>query len=69
MWKKIESLHSVLEVQTGFIISKNPDEDMSEFEIMSISEGYVGATHIHNTIPLKVFPVNFLFRDNWWIKV
>ena len=67
MWKKIKSIDSVSEVRSGNIISKYPTKELSEFKVQSINDGFVFAEHLEHRIPMKIFPVTYLYHDNWWV--
>ena len=68
MWKKIDSPDSVIQIESGDIISQHPDNPLLEFEIISNEDGYVSASHFKGKPRMKFFPANSLYYDRWWVK-
>jgi len=68
MWKKIESLDSVVGITSGDIMSQIPGNSFSEFKVLDIDSGYACIIGRHLKDEIKIFPAVGFCYDEWWIR-
>ena len=68
MWKKIETNETVIKIQKGDKVSQNPADPLFEFETRVIQNGYISVVNSINHESGRLFPLDMLVRDDWWMK-
>jgi hypothetical protein len=68
MWKKIETNETVFKIQAGDKVSQKPGDPLFEFETKVIQNGYISVVGVINKAAARLFPLDILVRDDWWMK-
>jgi hypothetical protein len=68
MWKKIKTSETVCKIQEGDKVSQNPGDPLFEFETTGIQNGYIIVIGVINKAASRLFPLDCLLRDDWWMK-
>jgi hypothetical protein len=68
MWEKIITNETVCTMQEGDKVSQNPSDPLFEFETKAIQNGYITVVGVINKTTGRLFPLNMLVSDDWWMK-
>ncbi|MDP4131287.1 MAG: hypothetical protein Q8918_11705 [Bacteroidota bacterium] len=64
----LHRISSLDEIKNGIILYDNPDErKANRFSILDINEDFVRVIQTETKALLKVFLINKLLSENWWI--
>ena len=65
----LHRISSLDEIKNGIILYDNPDEcKANRFSILDINEDFVRVIQTETKALLKVFLMNKLLSENWWIS-
>ena len=65
----LHRISSLNEIKNGVILYDNPDEGKANrFSILDINEDFVRVIQTETKALLKVFLINKLMSENWWIS-
>ena len=65
---KIDSIPQIEKIKEGDIIIDNSTGEMTHFRIHRISKNTVFAVHADGEIAVKVFPIDQLINEDWWLE-
>ena len=65
----LHRISSLNEIKNGVILYDNPDEGKANrFSILDINEDFVRVIQTETKALLKVFLINKLMSESWWIS-
>jgi len=65
----LHRISSLDEIKNGIILYDNPDEGKANrFSILDINEDFVRVIQTETKALLKVFLINKLMSESWWIS-
>ena len=65
----LHRISSLNEIKNGIILYDNPDEGKANrFSILDINEDFVRVIQTETKALLKVFLINKLMSESWWIS-
>ena len=68
MWKKIDNLEIIAGVSHGDLISDNPQDETTVYQVHGLANGYIRLLHLNGVNSLKIFPEKDLISGKWWIR-
>lgn len=64
----LHRISSLDEIKNGVILYDNPDErKANRFSILDVSGNFIRVIQTETRALLKVFLINSLFSEDWWI--
>ena len=65
----LHRINSLDEIENGVILYDSPDEsNANRFSILDISEQFVRVIQTETNSLLKIFLINQLLSEDWWIS-
>lgn len=65
----LHRISSLDEIRNGDILYDNPDEcKANRFSILDVSENFIRVIQTETNALLKVFLINNLLSEDWWIS-